>query len=34
VPQEVLMSLPSPDEIARKADEAAAKAKAALGGAT
>jgi Pyruvate/2-oxoacid:ferredoxin oxidoreductase delta subunit len=30
VPPEVLMSLPSPEEIARKAEEAAAKAKAAL----
>jgi Pyruvate/2-oxoacid:ferredoxin oxidoreductase delta subunit len=30
VPPEVLMSLPSPEEIARKADEAAAKAKVAL----
>lgn len=30
VPAEVLMSLPSPEEIARKAEEAAAKAKAAL----
>jgi Pyruvate/2-oxoacid:ferredoxin oxidoreductase delta subunit len=30
IPPEVLMSLPSPDEIARKAEEAAAKAKAAL----
>jgi Pyruvate/2-oxoacid:ferredoxin oxidoreductase delta subunit len=30
VPPEVLMSLPSPDEIARKAEEAAAKARAAL----
>jgi Pyruvate/2-oxoacid:ferredoxin oxidoreductase delta subunit len=32
IPPEVLMSLPSPEEIARKADEAAAKAKAALAG--
>jgi Pyruvate/2-oxoacid:ferredoxin oxidoreductase delta subunit len=31
VPPEVLMSLPSPEEIARKAEAAAAKAKAALG---
>ena len=30
IPPEVLMSLPSPDEIARKAAEAAAKAQAAL----
>lgn len=30
IPPEVLMSLPSPEEIARKAEEAAAKAKAAL----
>ncbi len=30
IPPEVLMSLPSPDEIARKAEEAAAKARAAL----
>ena len=30
IPPEVLMSLPSPDEIARKAEVAAAKAKAAL----
>ena len=30
VPPEVLMSLPSPEDIARKAEEAAAKAKAAL----
>ena len=30
VPPEVLMSLPSPEEIARKAEEAAARAKAAL----
>jgi Pyruvate/2-oxoacid:ferredoxin oxidoreductase delta subunit len=30
IPAEVLMSLPSPDEIARRAEEAAAKAKAAL----
>ena len=30
IPPEVLMSLPSPDEIARKAEEAAARAKAAL----
>ena len=30
IPQEVLMSLPSPEEIARRADEAAAKAKNAL----
>lgn len=30
VPPEVLMSLPSPEQIARKAEEAAAKAKAAL----
>jgi Pyruvate/2-oxoacid:ferredoxin oxidoreductase delta subunit len=34
VPPEVLMSLPSPEEIARKAEEAAAKAKAALEPAT
>jgi Pyruvate/2-oxoacid:ferredoxin oxidoreductase delta subunit len=33
VPPEVLLSLPSPEEIARKAQEAAAKAKAALGAA-
>jgi len=33
VPPEVLMSLPSPEEIARKAEEAAARAKAALAGA-
>ncbi len=33
VPPEVLMSLPSPEEIARKAEEAAARAKAALGSA-
>ncbi len=32
IPPEVLMSLPSPEEIARKAEEAAAKAKAALAG--
>jgi Pyruvate/2-oxoacid:ferredoxin oxidoreductase delta subunit len=32
VPPEVMMSLPSPEEIARKAEEAAAKAKAALAG--
>ncbi len=31
IPAEVLMSLPSPDEIARKAEEAAARARAALG---
>jgi Pyruvate/2-oxoacid:ferredoxin oxidoreductase delta subunit len=31
IPPEVLMSLPSPEEIARKAEQAAAKAKAALG---
>ena len=31
IPPEVLMSLPSPDEIARRAEEAAARAKAALG---
>ena len=31
IPLEVLMSLPSPEEIARRAGEAAAKAKAALG---
>src|SRR5258708_27195978 len=31
IPPEVLMSLPSPDEIARRAQEAAARAKAALG---
>jgi ferredoxin len=31
IPAEVLMSLPSPEEIARKAEEAAAKAKAAIG---
>jgi Pyruvate/2-oxoacid:ferredoxin oxidoreductase delta subunit len=30
IPPEVLMSLPSPEEIARKAEEAAAKAKAAM----
>ena len=30
IPPEVLMSLPSPDEIARRAEEAAAKAQAAL----
>jgi hypothetical protein len=30
IPAEVLMSLPSPDEIARKAAEASAKAQAAL----
>ena len=30
IPPEVLMSLPSPDEIARRAEEAAARAKAAL----
>jgi len=30
IPPEVLMSLPSPDEIAKKAEEAAAKAQAAL----
>jgi uncharacterized membrane protein len=30
IPMEVLMSLPSPDEISRRADEAAARAKAAL----
>lgn len=30
IPQEVLLSLPSPEEIARKAEEASAKAKAAL----
>jgi Pyruvate/2-oxoacid:ferredoxin oxidoreductase delta subunit len=30
IPQEVLMSLPSPEEIARRAEAAAAKAKAAL----
>jgi Pyruvate/2-oxoacid:ferredoxin oxidoreductase delta subunit len=30
IPMEVLMSLPSPDEIARRADEAAARARAAL----
>jgi Pyruvate/2-oxoacid:ferredoxin oxidoreductase delta subunit len=34
VPPEVLMSLPSPEQIARKAEEAAAKAKAALEPAT
>jgi ferredoxin len=33
VPPEVLMSLPSPEQIARKAEEAAARAKAALAGA-
>jgi Pyruvate/2-oxoacid:ferredoxin oxidoreductase delta subunit len=33
IPAEVLMSLPSPEEIARRAEEAAAKAKAALEGA-
>jgi Pyruvate/2-oxoacid:ferredoxin oxidoreductase delta subunit len=33
IPQEVLMSLPSPEQIARKAEEAAARAKAALEGA-
>jgi Pyruvate/2-oxoacid:ferredoxin oxidoreductase delta subunit len=32
IPPEVLMSLPSPEQIARKAEEAAAKAKAALQG--
>jgi Pyruvate/2-oxoacid:ferredoxin oxidoreductase delta subunit len=32
VPPEVMMSLPSPEEIARKAEEAAAKAKEALAG--
>ena len=32
IPPEVLMSLPSPEEIARRAEEAAAKAKAALEG--
>ena len=32
IPPEVLMSLPSPEEIQRRAQEAAAKAKAALGG--
>src|SRR5216684_2320717 len=31
IPPEVLMSLPSPEEIARRAEEAAARAKAALG---
>lgn len=31
IPPEVLMSLPSPEEIVRRADEAAARAKAALG---
>ncbi len=31
IPAEVLMSLPSPEEIARRAEEAAARAKAALG---
>lgn len=31
IPPEVLASLPSPEEIARRAEEAAAKAKAALG---
>lgn len=31
IPPEVLMSLPSPEEIARRAEEAAAKARAALG---
>jgi Pyruvate/2-oxoacid:ferredoxin oxidoreductase delta subunit len=31
IPPEVLMSLPSPEEIMRRADEAAARAKAALG---
>ena len=31
VPAEVLMSLPSPEEIARRAEEAAARARAALG---
>ena len=30
IPPEVLMSLPSPEEIARRAEEAAAKAQAAL----
>jgi hypothetical protein len=30
IPAEVLMSLPSPDEIARRAEEAKAKAQAAL----
>jgi len=30
IPPEVLMSLPSPEEIARKAEEAAARARAAL----
>jgi len=30
IPPEVLMSLPSPEEIAKKAEEAAAKAQAAL----
>ncbi len=34
IPPEVLMSLPSPEQIARKAEEAAAKAKAALAGAS
>ena len=34
VPPEVLMSLPSPEEIARKAEEAAARVKAAQSGAT
>jgi len=33
IPPEVLMSLPSPEEIARRADEAAAKARAAVGNA-
>ena len=34
IPAEVLMSLPSPEEIARKAEEAAARVKAAQNGAT
>ena len=32
IPAEVLMSLPSPDEILRRAEEAKAKAQAALSG--